>query len=73
MTLLLIKLLVAPAMVVATSLAGRRFGSGVSGWLVGLPLMSGPITCFFAVEHGRRSAARSGVDRPYGMVGEAAL
>lgn len=73
MTLLLVKLLVAPAIVVATSLAGRRFGSGVSGWLVGLPLMSGPITCFFAVEHGRRFAARSGVGSLSGTIGEAAF
>jgi hypothetical protein len=47
-----------PVLIIGASLAGRRFGGVVSGWLVGLPLTSGPIAAFLAVEQGPRFAAR---------------
>jgi hypothetical protein len=68
---LLAKLALTPAIVVATTLVGRRFGGAVSGWLVGLPLMSGPITLFFAVEQGRQFAARASVGSLSGTLAEA--
>ena len=34
------------------SLASRRWGPAVGGWLVGLPLTSGPIAFFLAVDQG---------------------
>lgn len=68
---LVAKLALTPAIVVATTLVGRRFGGAVSGWLVGLPLMSGPITLFFAVEHGRQFAARASVGSLSGTLAEA--
>jgi hypothetical protein len=71
--LLALKIVLTPAIVVATSLAGRRFGPAVSGWLVGLPLMSGPITFFFALEHGQRFAARASVGSLSGTLGEGAF
>lgn len=73
MLILALKLALTPAIVVGTTLAGRRFGPAVSGWLVGLPLMSGPITLFFALEHGRRFAARASVGSLSGTLGEAAF
>lgn len=73
MWLLVVKLVLTPAIVVATTMTGRRFGSAVSGWLVALPLMSGPLTAFFAVEHGRGFAARASVGSLSGTLGEAAF
>lgn len=68
---LVAKLALTPAIVVATTLVGRRFGGAVSGWLVGLPLMSGPITLFFAVEQGKQFAARASVGSLSGTLAEA--
>jgi hypothetical protein len=68
---LLSKLALTPAIVVCSTLVGRRYGGAISGWLVGLPLMSGPITLFFAVEQGRRFAARASVGSLSGTLAEA--
>lgn len=46
------KLVLTPLLVASTSLAGRRWGPSLSGWLVALPLTSGPIVFFIAVEAG---------------------
>jgi hypothetical protein len=43
METLLLKLIVAPLLIGAASLAGRRWGETVSGWFIGLPLTSGPV------------------------------
>jgi hypothetical protein len=71
--LLVVKLVLTPALVVGTAAVGRRFGPAVSGWVVALPLMSGPITCFFAYEHGRAFAARASVGSLSGTLGETAF
>jgi hypothetical protein len=39
------------------SLAGRRWGPQVAGWLAGLPVVAGPILFFLAVERGAGFAA----------------
>ena len=41
--MLLFKIFLAPVLILLVSLAGRKWGHGVSGWLLGLPLGSGPI------------------------------
>jgi hypothetical protein len=46
------KLVLTPLLVASTSLAGRRWGPSLSGWLVALPLTSGPIVFFIALEAG---------------------
>lgn len=46
------KLVATPTLIAVASLAGRRFGPAVSGWFVGLPLTSGPIAWFIAVNEG---------------------
>ncbi len=46
------KLVLTPLFVASTSLAGRRWGPALSGWLVALPLTSGPIALFIAIEAG---------------------
>jgi len=51
MDVLLLKLVLAPIIIGSASLAGRRWGAAVSGWLVGLPLTSGPVVFFLALSH----------------------
>jgi len=55
--LLLLKLVLTPALIALASLAGRRWGHAVSGWIVALPLTSGPIIFFLALSHGPAFAA----------------
>lgn len=71
--MLVLKLLLTPAIMVAATLVGRRYGRLATGWLVGLPLTSGPINAFFAVEHGPRFAARAAVGSLSGAIGEVAF
>jgi len=53
MELLLLKLILAPLIIGSASLAGRRWGSSISGWLVALPLTSGPVIFILALSHER--------------------
>src|SRR4051812_5257785 len=57
MSLLALKLTLAPGLVAATTLAGRRWGPRVAGWLGGLPVVVAPILLALALEHGRAFAA----------------
>lgn len=52
-----LKLVLVPAFLLFVSLAGQRWGAAVAGWLVGLPLVTGPILFFLSVEQGERFAA----------------
>jgi uncharacterized membrane protein (GlpM family) len=49
---LALKLLLVPALLAAISLAGRRWGPNVAGWLAGFPSLTGPILLFLAIERG---------------------
>ena len=57
MNTLLLKLIVTPVLIGAASLAGRRWGETLSGWFIGLPLTSGPVCWFLAIEQGTGFAA----------------
>jgi hypothetical protein len=50
--ILLLKLFLAPLLVVASTLAGRRWGPDVGGILVGLPVVAGPILFITYLQHG---------------------
>jgi hypothetical protein len=52
-----LKLILTPTLIGLVSLAGRRWGAFISGWLVGLPLTSGPIVFFLAIDHDPAFAA----------------
>lgn len=52
MNILALKLILAPLIIGSASLAGRRWGPAVSGWIVGMPLTSGPVVFFLALSHG---------------------
>ncbi|HVR88789.1 MAG TPA: hypothetical protein VHG53_04510 [Candidatus Limnocylindria bacterium] len=61
-------------MLVATaSLAGRRWGHAISGWLVGFPFTSGPITLFLALDHGPTFAANAALGAMTGVLAGAAV
>lgn len=71
MSTLVLKIVVTPLLIGAASLAGRRWGPAVSGWLVGLPLTTGPITFFLALSHGAAFAAATSVGVLAGALSEA--
>lgn len=50
-----------PPLIGLVTLAARRWGAAVGGWLGGLPLVAGPISVFLALEQGPEFAARSAV------------
>lgn len=52
MPLLLLKLTLTPLIVGGASLAVRRWGPAVGGWIVSLPLTSGPVLFFLALDPG---------------------
>jgi hypothetical protein len=54
---LALKLLLVPAFLLLISLAGRRWGPAVAGWLAGLPVLTGPILFLLALEKGPVFAA----------------
>jgi len=73
MDLLLLKLTLTPALIAGASLAGRRWGHAVSGWVVGLPLTSAPVAFFLALERGHTFAASAALGALAGAVAEAAF
>lgn len=56
---LVLRLVLAPTLIALASLAGRRWGPTISGWLVGLPLTSGPVVFLLALAYGTSFAANA--------------
>ena len=73
MDTLILRVLLAPALIAIATLVGRRWGPGVSGWLVALPLTSGPIALLVALEHGQRFAATAAIGALNGALAEIAF
>jgi hypothetical protein len=67
---LAIKLAVTPLSIGAASLAGRRWGHQVGGWLVALPLTSGPVAFFLATDHGAAFAGNAAVGMLAGTISQ---
>jgi hypothetical protein len=61
MWLLAFKLIVTPLLVGLATLAGRRWGHGISGWLAAFPLVSAPISIIFVIQYGPEFAARAAI------------
>lgn len=59
MNILVLKLIMAPLIIGSASLAGRKWGPAVSGWIVGMPLTSGPVVFFLALSHDVTFAANA--------------
>jgi uncharacterized membrane protein (GlpM family) len=70
---LTLKLVVTPALIGAATLVGRRWGQSVGGWLVGLPLTTGPVAFFIALDQGERFAAATALGSLAGAAAEAAF
>ena len=61
MEVFLLKLVLTPVLIGAASVAGRRWGGEVGGWLVGIPFTSGPIAFFLSLDPGPRFASDAAV------------
>jgi hypothetical protein len=59
--MLTLKLIMTPLLIAFVTLVGRRWGPGISGWLMGFPLTSGPVSIFLALQYGRAFAARAAI------------
>ena len=68
----LLRLALVPAAIWLATLAARRWGHTVSGYLGGMPLIGGPITLFIAMDHGAAFAARSATFTLAAILGQGA-
>lgn len=59
--LLFLKLILVPALIGGITLAGRRWGPAVAGWLSGFPVVTGPILLFIGIEQGATFASATAV------------
>ncbi|MEO6082020.1 MAG: hypothetical protein ABIQ18_02850 [Umezawaea sp.] len=68
MDIVLLKLFLAPLLVVASTLAGRRWGPNLTGLLVALPIVAGPILFISYRSHGADFAAEAAGSSLLGLV-----
>lgn len=73
MDTLLLKLVATPLLIGVATLIGRRWGQAVGGWLVGLPLTSGPVAFFLALDHGTHFAAAASAGSLEGIAAESSF
>lgn len=71
--MLLLKLLLTPLIILIVTLIGRRWGTLVSGLLVGLPLTSAPVAFFLALEQGTTFASHAALGTMTGTISVAAF
>ncbi len=65
---LIFKLVMTPLIIAAATLISRRWGERIGGLAIGLPLTSGPVSVFFAVEQGRGYAEAAAFGAILGLV-----
>src|SRR5512135_2342424 len=65
---LIFKLVMTPVIIAAATLISRRWGERIGGLVIGLPLTSGPVSVFFALEQGRHFAAGAALGAILGLV-----
>jgi hypothetical protein len=71
-TLLLFKLFATPAIIALAGWASARWGAAAGGWMAGLPLTTGPISVFLAIEYGPGFASEAALGTLLAMPGIAA-
>ena len=71
--LIALKLTLTPVVMAFASLASRRWGDAVGGWLTGLPIISAPVSIFLALQYGRHFAALAAMGSIAGVVGQSAF
>lgn len=67
MPLVLLKLVATPALVGIAGWASRRWGPAAGGWFAGVPITSGPISVFLALQYGPSFAAGAALGTLYAM------
>jgi hypothetical protein len=72
-SILLLKLFLAPLLVVASTLAGRKWGPNIAGVLVGQPVVAGPILFITYLQHGADFASDAAASSVLGVVSLAAF
>ncbi len=68
MTVLAVKLFLAPSLIVVASVVARRFGVRIGGVVAGLPVIAGPILLVLALSRGRSFAGAAATGTLLGMV-----
>src|SRR5262245_11468617 len=69
--MLALKLCITPLLILAASLAGRRSGAAIGGWIVGLPLTSGPVSAFLTIDQGPEFARQAAAGTLAGTAAQA--
>jgi hypothetical protein len=64
---LVLKLLLTPLLVGGSTLVARRWGPSIGGWIISLPLTSGPVLVFLALDQGGAFAAEAAVGALAGL------
>jgi len=68
-----VKAIATPLLIGGASLAGRRWGHHIGGWLVAFPLTSGPVAFFLATDQGTDFAAQAAVGMLAGTISQVAF
>src|SRR5262245_36867174 len=71
--MLVLKLVLAPALIGMASWIARRWGPACGGWFVALPLTSGPALLILSLEQGPRFTAQAGVGAMLAVIALAAF
>ena len=71
--ILALKLFLAPMLIGFVSIAGRRWGPTVGGWLVSLPLTSAPVILFLAIDQGTAFASSAAQNTLMGIMSVASF
>jgi hypothetical protein len=67
-TLLAVKLVSVPIFILIVSVVGHRWGHSIGGLILGLPLTSGPVLLFLALEQGNRFASGAALGTLLGLI-----
>jgi hypothetical protein len=73
MTVLVLRIALAPLLVGGSTLAAKKWGASVGGWLLGLPLLSGPISMIMLAERGSDFAQSAARGTLFGLAAAAAF
>ena len=65
---LALKITLAPALVVAATLAARRWGDRVGGIVIAIPVVAGPVLLVLAIDHGAAFVERAATGALIGIV-----
>ncbi len=71
--MLLLKLFLVPSLIALLTMAGRRWGPAIAGWLSGFPVVAGPVLLVLGLEQGPLFAARTAHSALAGMLGTVAF